>query len=290
MTASNGAGSVTAQIDITVNVGPPTNLSYATNPATYVQNTAISPNNPSNQGGAISSYTVQSGSLPNGINLNGTTGVLTGTPTAAQAATGVTIRGSNAAGFVDVTVTITVNATLQPPNVSYTTPVVYTTGSAITANTPTNTGGAASSYSVQGSALPNGLSLNTSTGAITGTPTAVTAAANYTIRASNAAGNHDATVNIEIKLGAPTNLSYSPSSSIGYVSTGTFQTMTASSSGGAPTNYSISPGLPAGISINASTGAISGTPTATSNSQSYTVTASNSAGSTTATVCITILN
>ena len=44
-----------------------------------------------------------------------------------------------------------------------------------------------------------------------------------------------------------------------------------------------------GITINATTGAIGGTPTAQSIATVYTVTASNSAGSVTATVTITIL-
>lgn len=289
VTASNSAGFVTFDIDITVNVGPPTNLVYSANPATYVQNTPITPNTPSNQGGAISSYTVQAGSLPAGLTLNATTGVITGTPTAAQPATGVTIRGSNAAGFTDVVLTITVNATLQPPNISYSTPVSYPTGYTIAPNTPTNTGGAVSSYSVQGAALPAGLSLNTTTGAITGKPTAVTPATNYTIRASNAAGFHDATVNIATPLGAPTNLQYSGNNyGIGYVGQ-SFTLTVASVDGGAVSSYSIESGtLPAGLSLNTSNGTISGTPTAEEN-KTVTIKASNAAGSTTRDVQINIL-
>jgi len=67
------------------------------------------------------------------------------------------------------------SAVVQPPAaLSYTTATaVYTQGTAITANNPTSTGGAVASYSVS-PALPAGLSLNTSTGIIDGTPTAVT--------------------------------------------------------------------------------------------------------------------
>ena len=76
--------------------------------------------------------------------------------------------------------------TLQPPSaLSYTTATAdYTVGTAITPNSPTSTGGAVTSYSVS-PALPAGLSLSTSTGIITGTPTAVTATASYTVTASN---------------------------------------------------------------------------------------------------------
>lgn len=51
-------------------------------------------------------------------------------------------------------------------------------------------------------------------------------------------------------------------------------------------NYSISPGLPAGLTFNKITGAITGTPTAVSPVTNYTVTCSNSAGTATTTVII----
>jgi hypothetical protein len=59
---------------------------------------------------------------------------------------------------------------------------------------------------------------------------------------------------------------------------------------GTVTNYSVSPPLPAGLSIDATTGVISGTPTAAATSASYTVTASNAGGSTTAAVTIAVVS
>lgn len=58
---------------------------------------------------------------------------------------------------------------------------------------------------------------------------------------------------------------------------------------GSPTSYSVNPALPSGLTLNTSTGVISGTPTSTQSATSYTVTATNSYGSTTANVSITIL-
>ena len=49
----------------------------------------------------------------------------------------------------------------------------------------------------------------------------------------------------------------------------------------APTSYTVSPALPAGLAINATTGAIAGTPTTLVDAATYIVTAANSAGSTT---------
>src|SRR6266496_2425435 len=70
-----------------------------------------------------------------------------------------------------------------PPILSYaTTSAVYTLGTAITPNTVTNSGGVASAYGVE-PALPAGLSLNLTTGAISGTPTAVVAQATYIVTA-----------------------------------------------------------------------------------------------------------
>jgi len=59
------------------------------------------------------------------------------------------------------------------------------------------------------------------------------------------------------------------------------------SSGGAVSSYGVSPALPTGLALNTSTGIISGTPAAPASAANYTVTASNSAGSTTATLNIT---
>lgn len=88
-------------------------------------------------------------------------------------------------------------AVSAPTSLSYATnPASYPTGSAITANNPSNSGGTPTSYSVA-PALPAGLSLNTSTGAITGTPTAPgTQAAIYVVTATNAGGS--TTVNLSI--------------------------------------------------------------------------------------------
>ena len=286
VTATNDAGSDSFPINITVNVGPPSNLRYTT-PVTYVVGTAITANLPANDGGAIAGYTVDP-ALPAGLTLNLGTGAISGTPTAAAAAANYTVTGTNAAASAMATVNITVNASLQAPsNLSYTTPVIYPTGTAITANTPTVTG-VVTTWAVS-PALPAGLNFATTNGVISGMPTAIKGATNHTVTASNAAGSTQATVNITVSLGAPKNLSYSNTPNIGYVTGGIFATMNPTVGGGAASTYTINPALPAGISINATTGAISGTPGAQGSQTTYTVTAQNATGSTTAQVTITIL-
>ena len=85
----------------------------------------------------------------------------------------------------------------------------YTKDVAISTNSPSSSGGAVVSYSVS-PALPTGLSLNTSTGAITGTPTVVTSSASYTVTATNTGGSTTRGITITV-AGVPTKLSYSGS-------------------------------------------------------------------------------
>ncbi len=91
---------------------------------------------------------------------------------------------------------------VQPPSgLSYTTgTAVYTVATTIPANSPTSTGGAVTAYSVSPD-LPAGLILNDNTGIISGTPTAVTATASYTVTASNAGGRTTATLTITVNAG-----------------------------------------------------------------------------------------
>jgi len=84
----------------------------------------------------------------------------------------------------------------------------------------------------------------------------------------------------------PSGLSYTPSSASGTV--GTAITSLNPSVTGTVTSYSVSPALPLGLSLDASSGVISGTPAAISGSATYTVTAANGTGSTTATVTIEV--
>jgi hypothetical protein len=86
-------------------------------------------------------------------------------------------------------------------------------------------------------------------------------------------------------VSAPSNLSYSSPAQ------GTVGTALASLTptvAGSVTSYSVSPALPAGLTLNASTGVISGTPTAAAVLTTYTITASNAGGSTSFALAITI--
>ena len=128
--------------------------------------------------------------------------------------------------------------------------------------------------------LPAGLTFNTDTGAITGTPTAASAAATYTVTVTDANG---ATAMAAFSLTADGAIAatVSAASTVQTV----YQSMSGltpvSGSGGAgPLMFSISPGLPAGLVFNPNTGAITGTPTAVSAATTYTVTVTDANGAT----------
>jgi hypothetical protein len=168
----------------------------------------------------------------------------------------------------------------------------YCANQAISANSASLSTGVAASYSVS-PALPAGLTLNTTTGQITGTPSTVAgiAATNYTVTATNSCGNITTRVlNIRITPAAPTGLTYT-NNTITYCAGSAISPNMPSFGGGGPaTNFSVSPALPPGLTLNTSNGQITGTPTTLTGvaAANYTVTASNSCGNTTRALNISI--
>jgi hypothetical protein len=138
-------------------------------------------------------------------------------------------------------------------------------------NTPT-------SFSASG--LPAGLTVNTGTGLISGTPTS-NGASVVTIDAINSGGAGTATLNLTINPPPP--VITSPLSPSGTQNTSFSYVITAANG---PTSFGAS-GLPTGLAINTSTGLISGTPTVTFSS-TVTISATNISGTTPAMLSLTI--
>jgi hypothetical protein len=92
---------------------------------------------------------------------------------------------------------------LAKPTIVYNTPQNYTVNTAISSLSPFSTGGAPVSYAIS-PALPTGLTMSTTTGIITGTPTVTTASATYTVTATNTAGSGTAAINLAVVAAAPT--------------------------------------------------------------------------------------
>jgi hypothetical protein len=163
--------------------------------------------------------------------------------------------------------------------------VVLQTGVAV--NLPLNyTGGPVDSVAVTTGTLPAGVTLNKFTGALSGTPTTVTAAASQTITLYTPAGNATRGLRFSVIAGSTSNLHYG-SDTLTYA-VGIQGSNSPTYTGRAPTGYSITPALTKGLSLNVTNGAISGTPTDTLAATNYTVKATNTTDTTTRVVRITI--
>ena len=219
--------------------------------------------------------------LPSGVTsapTNNTTYLaLSGTPTTAGSyRPAISVKGCG--GHVSSKqYSVTIQAAQAPaPVITSATTASGTVGSAfsyqITAtNTPT-------SYGATG--LPAGLSVNSGNGLISGTP-ATAATSTVTLGASNSGGTGNATLTLTIKPAAPVITSATTAS--GTVGSAFSYQITATNS---PTSYGAT-GLPAGLSVNSTSGLISGTPTAAGTS-TVTLSATNSGGTGNATLTLTI--
>ena len=169
--------------------------------------------------------------------------------------------------------------TVTPPsNLSYSNMnAVYLINYPITNNTPTVTGDV-TSYSWASDF--SGLSLDTSTGVISGTISGVTfTSGSRTVRATNAGGSATASVSI---IG--TTSGYRSTTLLLEQNQATSQEFAVSNSSG----VGVTPGLPTGLSISSTTGVISGTPTSTTGSSAYNVTGTGPSGAFSTTVNIKV--
>jgi hypothetical protein len=158
----------------------------------------------------------------------------------------------------------------------------YCTGAAISSNKPTIVG-EAKSFSVS-PALPAGLSLSMVDGSISGTPTAISPAAAYIVTAMGSGSMSGAdTLSITVGgVGVPTYAS--PIALTEGVAAASAPVL----SGGAITECSAQPALPAGLSIDKATCAITGTPAKAAKAADYQVTTMNACGNNTVAVNITV--
>ena len=230
-------------------------------------------------------WTVSVGTLPAGLTLNASTGLISGTPTNATGSPfnfSVTLRDALGAAAAAQTFSISIAPAVAVSATSLTAGVV---GAAYSA-TLVATGGISpySNWTVSAGSLPAGLSLNSATGAISGTPTSAAGSPfSFSVTVKDSPGNASA--------GQAFSLVISPAVTItpatlptGEVSA-SYSTSLAATGGVPPYGtWTVSAGsLPPGLTLNAGTGVISGTPTNAAGSPfAFSVTAKDNAGHTSA--------
>lgn len=136
-------------------------------------------------------------------------------------------------------------------------------------------------------ALPRGLTFSSTTGVVSGTPEVTLARTEFTVTCTDDAIRVTATIFIRI---AATTATISPATQAisGVVGSAITPTAAYTDTELSTKTFSVSPALPSGLTMNASTGVISGTPTASSAATTYTVTATDGTLSATATVSVTV--
>jgi Bacterial Ig-like domain (group 3)/Putative Ig domain len=270
VTDQNGA---TATATFVLSVNGPVNASTAVaNTVLTVGQTSVSFTPVTASGGSTPYTFTVSPTLPAGLSFSSSTGTVTGSPTTASAATSYTVtvtdqNGATATAAFSLTVNPAVTVTTVVPSTS------LTQNDAAVPFTPvTGSGGTgALTFSVS-PVLPAGLSISASTGAISGTPTSTAAAATYTVTVTDANGV-TATASFSLTVnGAVTATTVIASTSLTQNAAASSFTPVTASGGTGTLTYSILPTLPAGLSFDATSGAISGTPTAASATTTYTVT------------------
>jgi hypothetical protein len=218
--------------------------------------------------GGNSPYTwsITSGSLPAGLTLSPTSGLIAGTPTSAGDFT-FTVQVIDSASVtvkkafsISVVAGLTITTAPILPSDSVGVPYTVTLAAA--------GGSSPYTWAVSAGGLPGGLVLDANSGAIFGTPTA-SGSFNFTIKVTDRASNSTVKA-FGITVAAGLTISTAPVLPNGAIGATYAQPLDAAG-GAAPYHWSITGGtLPAGLTLDASSGVISGMATA-SGSFTFTV-------------------
>jgi hypothetical protein len=204
---------------------------------------------------------ITGGALPAGLALN-STGAISGTPSTAGTANFTVQVADSASGKVSQAFALTINPASGTLAITTGSPLPSgTVGTAYSQTLAASGGTQPYTWSVVSGALPSGISLNSSSGSLTGTPSSAGTFA-FTVQVSDK-NSLKASKPFGITIaGATATLTIATGSVLLNGLAGSSYSQTLTATGGAPpyTWFITSGALPGGMKLNSTTGLISGTP------------------------------
>lgn len=199
--APGGYVNLGAWFDIRVVAQPAPAFTISSSSETKTAGTTLTGYTITSTGGLIDSYTVSNLSTLTSLGLafDTSTGLISGTPTGLATNQSFVITALSAAGSATRTFTLSVVVALPAFTLSSASETKIV-GNALTGYSINSTGGLIDSYTVSNSSSLTslGLTFDTSTGLISGTPSVVTSSTAFTITALNATGSANQTFTLTV--------------------------------------------------------------------------------------------
>ena len=226
---------------------------------------------------------VVSGSLPSGLSIDSSSGIISGSPSQTVSYQPVAVSGMSGTAIQTIVLLFTVLIPISSfsyPKSSYllSNDEYYSVSPIIEGTNPV--------YSITSGSLPSGLSIDSLSGIISGTPSQSVSSYLVTIKAYNQLSDKSTTLSFTV-LQSISSFSYSQSS---YVILKDSPFSIIPSITGDNLSFSIISGfLPTGLSLNSSSGMISGIPSQSISSQSVIIKAFNEVNNFSVTLSFTVL-
>ncbi|NJC44904.1 UNVERIFIED_ORG: uncharacterized protein YhjY with autotransporter beta-barrel domain [Xanthomonas campestris] len=252
---TSGARAYTLTVAVATTTFPATSLPAGTAGQAY--SSAL---NPATGGVAPYTYAVTAGALPAGITLDGSSGALTGTPgSVGNFSFSVTATDSTTGTPSQATRGYNLTIAAPPIVVAPSTLPAATRGTAYSQTLSASGGTAPYTYALASGTLPAGITL-ASNGTLSGTAT-VEGSFNLTVTATDA-GSFTGNQAYTLTVAGPNLVLPASTLPAGTAGQAYSAAITPATGGTAPYSYALTGGvLPAGVVVDAATGALSGTPT-----------------------------